>query len=410
MKVVVGGGLIGLSAAYHLVRRGQAVTLIDHGEARPPASQGNAGGIAVADCVPASVPGVMRRVPGWLIDPLGPLHLRPGHAARVLPWLAAFVAAGRIARVREIARALAALNARVYPALEPMLADIGMGAHLHRTGALVVYRDAAARRADALGWELRSAHGVAWEALDRAAIEDLEPAIGPALRCGVLLPDWSIVSDPAAILGALRRHLLEAGVGIVAGEATAILRGAQGAAGAALRDGREVRGCAVVVAAGAWSAALARSAGDRVLLESERGYNMTLPDPGVALTRQVIFGAEHFVATPLSVGLRIGGAAEFAGLRAPANLARAERLVALARRALPGLDARGATPWMGHRPATPDSLPVIGESPRLRGLFYGFGHGHLGLTQSAPTGRILADLILRRDPGLDTAPYSPGRF
>jgi D-amino-acid dehydrogenase len=166
----------------------------------------------------------------------------------------------------------------------------------------------------------------------------------------------------------------------------------------------------VVIAAGAWSKTLAQRIGDRVLLESERGYNMTLPRSGVSLKRQLIFAERKFVATPLSCGLRIGGAAEFGGLNAAANFKRSHALVALARRYLPGLQTEGGTEWAGHRPATPDSLPVIGRSPQLPDVFYAFGHGHLGLTQAATTGRLVSDLLFQRPPPIDLHPYSIGRF
>src|SRR6202012_1212381 len=132
---------------------------------------------------------------------------------------------------------------------------------------------------------------------------------------------------------------------------------------AVIRSGERVKGRRVVVATGAWSASVAASIGDRVLLDSERGYNTTLPAPGIGLSREVIFAERKFVATPLDIGVRIGGAAEFAGLNAPPNFKRSDALLQLGKRFLPGIDDRGAVQWMGHRPATPDSLPVIGASP-----------------------------------------------
>jgi D-amino-acid dehydrogenase len=147
-----------------------------------------------------------------------------------------------------------------------------------------------------------------------------------------------------------------------------------------------------------------------VLLESERGYNSTLPDPGITLHRQLIFAERKFVATPLSCGLRIGGAAEFGGLNAPANFKRSRALVELAHRYLPELRIEGGTNWAGHRPTTPDSLPVIGMSKGHPKVCYAFGHGHLGLTQAATTGRLITDLIVGRRPAIDLSPYDIGRF
>ena len=166
----------------------------------------------------------------------------------------------------------------------------------------------------------------------------------------------------------------------------------------------------LIVAAGAWSGRLARSVGDRAVIESERGYNATLPSPGVHLSREVIFAERQFVATPLAIGLRIGGAAEFAGLEAKPNWRRSDALLTLARRYLPGLETGGAQRWMGQRPTTPDSLPVISRSPKHPNVIYAFGHGHLGLTLGATTGRLVADLVASRTPPLDLSPFSIARF
>ena len=225
------------------------------------------------------------------------------------------------------------------------------------------------------------------------------------MRHAISTPQWAHVSDPVAITRRLLQWLQAQGVTVRRGEAL-------GAEGRRLRlaDGSELPFDALVVAAGAWSGRLARSLGDRVLLESERGYNTTLPNPGVQLRAEVIFGERKFVATPLAMGLRIGGAAEFAGLETPANYARCDALLALAGLYLPGLRTEGGTRWMGHRPTTPDSLPVIGRSPGRRDVLYAFGHGHTGLTFGPTTGRLIADLAAGRSPPLDLTPFAIGRF
>jgi D-amino-acid dehydrogenase len=403
---VVGAGIVGLACAFHLVADGHEVTVIDPAPDGDKCSWGNAGGIGVTEVAPAGVPGMWRKVPGWLLDPLGPLALRPAHLPRMLPWLRAFAAASRPARVERIAAALAALLGRVYGDLCPMLAAIGLAGDLHRVGALTVYRSLASLRADGAEWALKRRHGIGCEDVSGTAATTLEPALGPGIAAGVMTPAWSHVSDPKAIWAALLFHARRRGA-VVRAESVADLR-TPGVV--RLASGAEVRSDAVVLAAGAWSATLARRAGDRVRLESERGYNVTIPAPGVALSREVIFAEQKFVATPLSVGLRIGGAAEFAGLTAPPNFARARRLERLGATYMPGLSLAGGTEWMGQRPATPDSIPVLGPSPRRPDIFCAFGHGHLGLTLAATTGRLIADLIGGRAPPIDLAPFSAERF
>jgi len=402
--VVVGAGIVGLACAYHLLRDGHRVTILDRDPEGDRASHGNAGGIAVPEVVPASRPGLWARVPGWLIDPLGPLSIRPHHSPELLPWLYRFLRSGSPRFVEAGARAIAALNARTYDDLTPMLDAIGLAGDLHRVGALCVYESEQGLARDKSEWDLRARLGVGFRRIGGDEARAIEPALGPRVECAIELPTWSHVSDPKRIVAALRDWARSRGAAIVAGEAIDF------DATNVVTSQRRVPFEACVVAAGAWSARLAKRIGDRAFIESERGYNTTLPTPGVALSREIVFAERKFVATPLAAGLRIGGAAEFAGLDAPADFRRSDALLALARLYLPGLRSEGAAAWMGHRPATPDSLPIIGRSPRRRNILYACGHGHLGLTQAATTGRLIADLIGERAPPIDMTPYSIARF
>ena len=409
--LVIGAGIVGLSTAHHLLEGGARVTLVDRDPEGDKASFGNAGGIAVTEVVPASVPGLLWKVPRWLLDPMGPLAIRAAHAPRLIPWLMRFPRAGRPTEVRRIAQALAALNTRVYTDLLPLLGAHGLLDELQQLGALTVYEQAAAFDGDAAQWALKRAHGVEVLALSGDEARELEPALSPAITRGVFTPQWSHVRDPKILVDKLRQSLVGRGLCIRVGQACDIGSGlGEGALSVKLSDGQQLRADTVVVAAGAWSGQLARCVGDKVLLESERGYNTTFAAPGVALSREVIFAERHFVATPLSCGLRVGGAAEFGGLNAVANFKRSHALARLAAHYLPGLRSECGTCWAGHRPATPDSLPVIGPSPRNPAVIYAFGHGHLGLTQGATTGRLVSDMALGKPPQIDLAPYAISRF
>jgi D-amino-acid dehydrogenase len=291
----------------------------------------------------------------------------------------------------------------------PMLDEIGLAHQLNRSGALFVYESEIGYRRDADEWNCRRANGVEIQKISGSDARQLEPDLGPRVQCAVLTPQWSYLSDPKDLMRGLRVWLLDQGASITTSEVVAIEKGTAAGLSVTVESGR-VAADVVVVAAGAWSGLLARRLGDRVSLESERGYNMTLPAPGIVLKHELIFAERKFVATPLASGLRIGGAAEFAGLDAPANFRRSEALLALAQLYLPGLRSEGAAAWMGQRPATPDSLPIIGRSPRRRNILYACGHGHLGLTQAATTGRLIADLVGERTPPIDMAPYSIARF
>jgi glycine/D-amino acid oxidase-like deaminating enzyme len=407
---VIGAGIVGLSVAYSLTKAGALVTVIDRDPDGDKCSYGNAGGIAVTEVVPASSPRVWSQVLGWMADPLGPLAVRPTHAPKLLPWLVRFAKSGTPLEAARISYALAALNARVYEDLIPMLRDVGSSDELQRRGALSVYETEDGFRRDSAEWVLKRTHGIVAEELTGAQARQLEPALGPNVCRAVFTPQWSHVSDPKHLVQGLKAWLMKQGVTIRAGEVRHILTHSASSLSMRVDGGAPIRADQVVIAAGAWSGILARRLGDRALLESERGYNATLPTPGVTVEREVIFAERKFVATPLRCGLRIGGAAEFGGLNAAANFKRSQALVELARRYLPDLKTEGATNWAGHRPTTPDSLPVIGRSGRHPNVYYAFGHGHLGLTQAATTGRLIAELILDRHPSIDMLPYRIDRF
>lgn len=408
--VVVGAGIVGLSCAWAAQRRGWQVTLIDREFEGDRASHGNAGGIAVGECIPLCLAGLGLKPLKWLLDPLGPLAVRASHAPRLLPWFLALRKVAEPDNYLRIARALAAINDRSLQDFEVLLSDIGLAADLHRLGALTVYETREAFARDAAEWQLKRSLGVRWRAVDSQEVRRLEPGLAPVFALGVMLEDWAHVNDPKRIVDALRQRLQSQGAQLVTGEALSISLDVPDKPAALLADGRRCAGDKLVVAAGAWSERLARTVGDRALLESERGYNTTLPASATRLTREVIFAERKFVATPLTVGLRIGGAAEFAGLDAAPNYQRSDALLQLARRFLPGLDESGAQQWMGHRPATPDSLPVIGPSAKNPRLLYAFGHGHLGLTQSATTGELIGELLAGCEPAVDLSPYSITRF
>jgi len=405
--VTVGAGIIGLAVAYHLRLVGAEVTIVDSDPEGDKASSGNAGGIATTEVIPASAPGVFWRAFQWMLDPLGPVSVRPTHIPRLAPWLVRFANASSRTEGRRIATALSALNGRVYDDLLPMLKDAGRATDLHRRGALTVYSTGKGFHADRHEWSGKQELGVVCEHLSGDEARAMEPALGPLVQSAVFTPQWSHVSDPNRILSGLRTWLTKRDVAFVRGDVRGV---ALGPLTLELSDGGRVSPDAVVVAGGAWSGALARMFGDRISLESERGYNTTITNPNTSLSREIIFAEHKFVATPLDCGLRIGGAAEFGGLNAAPNWKRSLNLVALAQRFLPDLRPDGATVWSGHRPATPDSLPVIGRSKHHANVFYAFGHGHLGLTQAATTGRLIAELVQDRKTSVDITPFSIERF
>jgi D-amino-acid dehydrogenase len=237
----------------------------------------------------------------------------------------------------------------------------------------------------------------------------LQPGLSPQFVKGTFVPGWKTVADPKRLGKALWEYAERLGVRFQQCEVTNVEAGPAGAR-ATLADGTAISASRLVIAAGAWSHRLARQLGDRIPLETERGYNTTLPAGAFDVRRQLIFSSHGFVVTPLETGLRIGGAVELAGLEAPPDFARSKAMLEKTERFLPGLRTEGGREWMGFRPSLPDSLPVIGRASRSGNVFYAFGHGHLGLTQAAATARLIADLVSGKPSAIDLSPFSPQRF
>ncbi len=411
--VVIGAGVIGLTIALRLAQQGRKVCVLERDGVAAGASRGNAGAYAFSDIEPLATPGILRQVPRWLLDPLGPLALRPAYLPRIAPWLWRFWRASQPACVAAGTRAQASLNRLSAQATPRLLADINALHWLHEDGNLHLYDSVAQWQASLPGWQVRADHGIAFEhALGpgaAAAIARWQPGLSPSLVAATFVPGWATIEDPLRLVQRLAERAAAWGTKLRHGEALALLPEPSGVQ-VQLAGGRSVQAQQVVVAAGAWSHLLARSLGERIPLEAERGYNTTLPPGAFALRRQLTFPGHGFVVTPIAGGVRVGGAVELAGLHAPPNYRRADALLRHAQGFMPGLRTQGGTQWMGLRPSLPDSLPAIGAARADARIIYAFGHGHLGLTQAAATAQIVVALLAGTNPGLDLSPFSPQRF
>jgi D-amino-acid dehydrogenase len=408
---VIGAGVVGLMTSHALLDAGHDVTLIDPEDQPGRPCDGNAGWIAHTDIMPLASPKVWRNLPRWLLDPLGPLAIRPAYLPAIAPWLARFVAAAHPSRIERSVTAIRALNAEALPAWQRRLASLGLAHHLRERGFLFVWTSDGDLKASAPIIERQRSFGIPVELLDRSALSVLEPALGPRAAAGALYPTGCHVSDPKAVTADLANRARERGARSVRARASTLECGHERIV-VRCGDGTAVEADTVVVAAGAWSKPLAASVGDRIPLDTERGYNATLPPGALGLSRPVSFDGQGFVTTPLDCGDRVGGAVEFGGLEAPADHRRTDAILERLRPFLPDLprDIDTTRRWMGFRPSIPDSLPVIGPSSRDRRIIYAFGHGHYGLTQSAVTGEIVTALAEGRRPPVDPEPYAASRF
>lgn len=407
--VVIGAGVVGLSAALQLQARGLAVTVVDREGPAAGASAGNAGAFAFTDILPLASPGIMKKAPGWLLDPLGPLSVPPAYALKIAPWMFRFWRACSPRNVTHSTAAQTALMDLSKAELEPFLAATGTLPMLEKRGNLQVYESEAEFRASFPGWQARTDHGIEFHHMTAAEMAGLQPGLSPRFTRGTFTPGWYSIADPKLYTLALADRFRTNGGTILRAEVQALMPTDAGVT-LALVGQPAMMADKVVLAAGAFSHRIARSLGEKIPLETERGYNTTLPPDAFDLRTQITFGGHGFVISRLSTGIRVGGAVELGGLDLPPNYKRSEAMLKKAQAFLPGLKSTGGAQWMGFRPSLPDSLPAIGRARATPRVVYAFGHGHLGLTQSAGTARLVADLVTGQTPAIDISAFNPQRF
>ncbi len=406
---VVGAGIVGVSCALHLQRAGFSVTLVDRLDPGDATSFGNAGVLASHGIVPAATPGIVTKLPKMLLDPMGPLSLRWPYAARMLPWFWQFLRNASPDKVDNIADALALLTLDTVEQHCDLAKGTAAEKLIKPAPTLNLYRDEVAYKDDEYGWKIRRRHNIRTTILQKKALADYDPTLSDEFSFGVLMEDYGYVPDPALVVKGLAEGFEAAGGKIIKAEVKDI-EIVDGKPRRLVLSGETLEFTQVVIAAGAWSAKLAKKLGSIVPLEAERGYHITLSDPGIMPTGPVMATFGKFIATPMSMGLRLAGLVEFGGLDAPPDYSRAQTLLKHAKILFPGVRTKEYTMWMGHRPTLPDSLPVIGGSPHFDNVYFAFGHQHLGLTMGPKTGRLIADLIAGRKPNIDLSPFRVDRF
>ncbi len=408
--IVIGAGIIGITSAIELQAKGAIVTVLDKTGVAAGASQGNAGAFAFSDAAPLASPGIIRKAPKWFLDPLGPLSVPLPYALRIVPWMYRFWRASRAEQVRAGIEALSTLMDVSRTRLIPFMEQTGTHNMLRQHGNLQLYESREAFEGNLPSWNARAERGIHFTPLTNPEqIAEYQPGIDPRFVAAIATNDWYGISDPKDYTIQLGEYFKSKGGRIEIADAVALQAGAESVS-VMLKDGTQLTADHVVVSAGAWSHHLTKTIGDNIPLETERGYNTTLPVGSFELTRQLSFEEHGFVVTPLSSGIRVGGAVELGGLKLPPNYRRADVLLRKAKDFLPDLKTEGGKQWMGFRPSLPDSIPVIGHATKSSRITYAFGHGHLGLTQSAGTAKLVSDLVMGIANGFDLSPYSSKRF
>jgi len=406
---VAGTGIVGVCTAAWLQRDGHRVTFIDP---RPPGeacSFGNAGSLSPSACLPVGMPGLWKKVPGWLTDPLGPLTVRWSYLPQALPWLLRFLHHSSPQEVTRIATALRGLLAPIFESYGPLVEHAGVKDLVRRSGCLYVYSSRETANQWKWGMDLRRSLGVELRDIGEEELAALEPDLKGKFRFGLLAPENGSTIDPSALVKAIHAKCVADGAENVSDAVTGFE--VRGKRLASVKTRSKTVPCdGVIVAAGAWSGPLAAQLGANVPLETQRGYHVTVKSTNLQLRHTVMAVEHNLMINPMRMGLRLAGTVEFAGLEAPPRYERAEALLQKGRELFPHLDTSDTSQWMGHRPCLPDSLPVIGRAPGADNAWLAFGHGHIGMCTGATTGREIANLVAGRPTQVDLTAFAADRF
>ncbi len=405
--VVLGAGIVGVSAAYAARQRGLSVILVDRREPGSETSYGNAGILSSGSISPLNNPSLWSALPKYLTNRHAALRWNPGWSIRNADWVIRFLANATASRLRPRATALHGLIGASLKLHREWIVKAEAAQRIRETGWLKAWRSdavAAAKQEQALLTE----YGIESRLLDRQAISALEPSILPVYTVGLLHTQTASVDSPGAVVKAYARMFTGAGGEIRQSDIKAVVPEDNGWRVVLADGGISARD--VVVALGPWSADLLRPLGYHVPLAYERGYHREFkPNPARSLQRPIHDAEGSFLMTPMENGIRVTSGVELTDRDAPSSFAQLDQVVPLARGVVEFGEAVG-DPWRGARPTLPDSLPMIGPAPRHAGLWLAFGNQHIGFTTGPATGAAIAAMIGGAPPPFDATAFAPSRY
>jgi D-amino-acid dehydrogenase len=400
---ILGAGAVGCAAALTFARAGFRVTLIDRGPPGGGASHGNAGGI-VPSAEPLAAPGVPWTVPRMLLDPTGPLTIRPAQMLRDLPWFLRFLAECRKNRAEANARALYALSGDAAQAWRDLMRGIAGAELLAETGGMKVASSPGGLKALAHYRHFLDLCEAPYDVLSQPELRQMEPNLGPGFQGGLWQPNGLFARNPRLLTEAVAEAAAAQGARLLTETAEDIDVGSDGRITLITDMGRHTPD-RLMLCAGAFSKRFAAKLGAAPRLTAERGYHAMFDIPDRPLTRPVLWMEGSLVICPMQHGTRLTTQSEFGGLYRPPDYTRLDRLTAKAKEMLPGLDITVRERWMGHRPSTPDSLPYLGRAPATPRAYFNFGHNHLGLTLAAVCAETALSDWTEADGARDMTPY-----
>lgn len=406
---VVGAGIVGVCTALYLQKEGFKVTIMDGSGVAQGCSKGNAGHFATEQVFPLADKSVLFQLPKMLLDPIGPFSVRLSYLLKALPWFTRFLLNMRAKKVSQHTRALKSLNRLAMDAYKPLIEESNLSHFISKKGSLLTFESDNIHIVEKQ-YMMFKGQGINLELLNKQQLKQLEPNLSNNINYALHFKDVAHSCDPELLCRELHHHFLTSGGEFVKANVTEIQHDKTNILIHA--GNQQLAYDKVVIATGAWSKSLLKPLGYYAPLEAERGYHLMLTRHNV-ITRPVASADRKFIITPMNKGLRLAGTVEFAGLNTKMNKKRAHALLPHAKKILPELaqsQCKETDMWMGCRPSLPDSLPVIGNAPKHQHIYFAFGHQHLGLTQGAITGKLIAEQLTNQTPSVDLAPFCISRF
>lgn len=409
---ILGAGMVGVSCALDLQRRGFDVTLFDRSPPGRETSYGNAGVIARSSLVPFNNPALWKSLPTLLKNNSASFRYDPVFMAKNLPWALRFLSKARQRSFEETTVALDALIRLSAGEHQRLMVEAGCAHRCRDTGWIFLYRSEQAFAGGQLSRNTFEKFGIATQVLDAGGIAELEPSLNPIFPRGLWIQDASSVDSPGKVVEAYAKLFVTRGGTIRQAQVTGMSTLANGSWRLTQADGTTHDTTRAVLALGPWTREFAAQAlGLSVPMAFERGYHMHYGAAGDAtLTRPVYDTGGAYVLSPMEQGLRLSTGVQMTARDAPPNLMQLELAEQSARQAFPLADRREAQPWLGSRPTLPDSRPIIGECPGRPGLWLAFGHQHIGFSTGPGTAALLGAMIAGETSPIDPAPFRANRF
>ena len=405
--IIIGAGIMGISSALNLIRRGCDVTIIEKEIDGQPASFGNASWLSAPSITPVLTPGAIYKIPKMLFSKNGPLFLKFPGTLKIIPWLLKYLTYSTFEKVNYISEHLAPLLANSVTEHKNLAEGTEAGQWIEDSPFLFIYKNKSDFINDSFTWNIRKKHGYKLIEVDENELQELVPGLSNEYSFAIKIENQGYISNSKKYLTDLIEGFKNLGGTIIEEEVKDILS-YENKIKIETKENKFI--CDdVVITAGVFSEKLSKKYGANVPMQSERGYHLELSGTNVKLKYPLMNGYLKLAITPRPSGIRFAGLVEFGSIDSNPNTKAYDLLIRNAKSMFPKITFKEKQEWSGHRPATVDSLPLIGPSQINEKVFFAYGHHHIGLTAGPKTGKLISKSILRDNDQIDLTAYKPNR-